>query len=221
MFKHLYQKYSFAGVLIGIFLFVCLLIFGAAYLLFSVFDSFTGLLLFSSIFGLCFGLSMYQAMAQSRPFRDEVVSRTNTLQAVGIGVVSGVVFLAGGVVLGLLYAQAGPLLGEFSFNAFLVRVLVGVVMGAIVGATFYVPLMGDLAVLFLDYHGGPLYFTGGFFGGVGAVVGTINSTQAVEWWIRILVTLVAGLGGVVIGSFLLGALFVALFTLPFTRRNIP
>jgi len=49
--------------------------------------------------------------------------------------------------------------------------------------------MSSLAVDFLDYQGIPLYATGAIGGGVGAVIGAINSTQAVEWWIRILATL--------------------------------
>lgn len=176
-------------------------------------------LLFDSLFGLCFGLAMYQVMIQSRPFRMEAISSASTLKAVGLGVVGGLVFLAGGALLGALYAQAKPAPGEFSVKSLLVRVLVGAVIGAAVGATFYVPLLGvreDLAVAFLDYHGVLLYFTGAIGGCVGAVVGAIGSTQTAPWWIRIIVVLGAGLGGVVTG-FLLGALFIALFTAPFTR----
>lgn len=139
-------------------------------------------------------------MVQSRPFRREAISSTSILKAVDIGVASGLVVLVGCVVLGLLYAQVEPPAGEFSLKAFLVRGIVGVIIGATVGATFYVPMMGDLAVLFLDYQGVPLYFTGSIGGAVGAIIGAINSTQAVDWWIRILVILSTGLGGAVIGG---------------------
>ena len=107
----------------------------------------------------------------------------------------GRVFWWAGVALGLLYAQAQLPAGEFSLKTLLVQTLVGAIMGAAVGATFYVPLLGDLAVLFLDYHGTPLYFTGGIGGGAGAIIGVIHSTQAVEGWVRILAALGAAVGG--------------------------
>jgi hypothetical protein len=172
-----------------------------------------------AILGLCFGLAMYQVMAQSRIFRREAISTTSTLMAVGIGVVSWLVFLGGGVLLGILYAKVEPTPGKFSPEALLVRVVVGVVIGAAIGATFYVPLMGvmgDLAVVFLDYHGVVLYLTGAVGGGVGAVVGAISGTPGLRWWIRVVAALGAGLGGLAVGL-LLGWLFIALFTLPFTR----
>ncbi len=202
---------------IGIFASVCALVSGAWCLLSFAFEPLTGFLLYDSVLGLCFGLAMYQVMAQSRPFRREAISSTSTLKAVGIGMVSGLVFLVGGVVLGALYAQVEPPAGEFSLRALVVRVLAGAVMSAAVGATFYVPLlgvMGNQAETFIDYHGIPLYFTGAIGGGVGAVIGAINSTHAVAWWISILVALGAGVSGAALGL-LLGFRFIALFTLPF------
>ena len=174
-------------------------------------------LFFDSIFGLCFGITMFQVMAQSRPFRREAVSRASMLKAGGIGIVSGLVFLVSGALLGALYVIAKPTPGEPSIRSILLRVLVGAVIGGTVGATFYVPLLGDLAVVFLDYQGVLLYLTGAVGGCVGAVIGAISSTHGVTWWIRIVVVLGAGLGGAVIGLFILGSLFITLFTAPFTK----
>ena len=217
-----YRKLS-AGCLIGIGVLTsaCILISGAWHPLASVLGPSTGFRLYGSISGLCFGLTMYQVMAQSRPYRKEAISGKSTLKAVSIGVVSGLVFLVGSVALGALYVQAGPPPGEFSLKALLVRVLVGAIMSATVGSTFYVPLlgaMGNLAADFLDYQGIPLYATGAIGGGAGAIIGAINSTQAVEWWIRMLATLVAGVGGAAVGL-VLAAGFIALFTMPFARRT--
>ncbi len=54
--------------------------------------------------------------------------------------------------LGCVLCKARPAPGERNIGSILLRVLVGTVSGAICGATFYVPLLGNLAVLFLDYH---------------------------------------------------------------------
>jgi hypothetical protein len=173
-----------------------------------------------SVFGLLFGITMVQVMAQSRPFRSVVVSSASTLTAAVIGVVSGLVFLIGGALLGALYAKAKPVPGEFSPRSIVARVLVGAVIGGAVGATIFVPLMGvmgDLAVVFIDYHGVLLYFTGAIGGGIGAVMGAISSTPGLRLGIRIAAVLGAGVGGLVIG-FVLGAVFIALFSAPFTRR---
>jgi len=43
---------------------------------------------------------------------------------------------------GRALCSSWPPPGEFSLKALLVRVLVGTIMSAAVGATFYVPLMG-------------------------------------------------------------------------------
>ena len=177
-------------------------------------------LLCDSVFGLFFGITMYQVMVQSRPFRGEAISSGSTLKAAGIGVVCGLVFLAAGALLGALYAKARSVSGEFKVMSILVRVLVGAVIGGAVGATIFVPLMGvmgDLAVVFIDYHGVLLYFTGAIGGGIGGIVGAINSTAGLQWWVRIVAALGAGIGGVVIG-FMLGYLFIALFTAPFSRQ---
>lgn len=196
---------------------VCALVFGIWYLLSAAFDPFTAFLLWDFVFGLCFDVAMYQVMAQSRPYRKEAISSASTLKAVGIGVAGGAIFLVGGAVLGALYAQGEPPAGEFSPVSFAARVLAGAIMGAAVGATFYVPLLGvagNQAETFIDYHGIPLYFTGAIGGTVGAVTGAINSTQAVAGWIRSLAALGAGAGGAALGL-LIGARFVTLFTLPF------
>jgi hypothetical protein len=200
---------------IGIIASVIALVSGAWYLLSFVFKPSTGFLLFDSVSGLCFGLATYQMMAQSRPYRGEAISRTSTLKAIGMGVVSGLAFLVGGIVLGMLYARVEPPAGEFSLEAFVVRVLAGAIMSAAVGATFYLPLVGNHAVTFIDYQGIPLYFTGLVGGCVGAVIGATNSTQAVTGWIKILVAMGSGVVGAVMGL-LMGFLFATLFSRIYT-----
>jgi hypothetical protein len=176
-------------------------------------------LFFNSIAGLCFGITMFQVMDQSRPFRKEAVSHASTFKAVGIGIISGLVFLAIVTLLGTLYVKAKPTPGKLEIRSILLRVLIGAVIGGSIGATFYGPFLGlrDLAVVFIDYHGVLLYFTGAIGGGVGAAIGGIGSTQTASWWVRIVVALGAGLVGMVVG-FIIGSLFIALFTAPFTRR---
>jgi len=175
-------------------------------------------LVFDSIFALSFGVTMYKITAESRPFRMGPGSTVNTLEAVGVGVVSGLIFLACGALLGVLYANAKPAPDEVSINSILLRVLVAAVIGGAIGATVYVPLLGNMAVVFLDYHGVILYFTGAIGGCIGAIIAAIASTQAMPWWLRIVVVLGAGLVGLVIG-FILGSLLIALFTAPFARRT--
>ncbi|MBT4511813.1 MAG: hypothetical protein HOC20_06355, partial [Chloroflexi bacterium] len=113
-------------------------------------------LLCDSFLGLWFGVSMYQVVDQSRPFRREALSSTSTLKVIGIGAASGLIFIVLGWLLGKLYEKARPTAGEFSALSTLVRVMVGEVIGGIIGATIFTPLMGvmgDLAVVFIDYHG--------------------------------------------------------------------
>lgn len=174
-------------------------------------------LIFDSVAALAFGFAMFRVMAQSRPFRQEAVSQATTLKAAGIGILCGLIFLAGGALLGEVYARAKPVPGELGGRSILARVLIGAVIGGAIGATFYVALLGNLAVVFLDYHGVILYFTGAAGGCVGAVIGAIGSTPGVSWWIRVLVVVGAGLGGLVIGG-VLGHLFIALFSAPFARK---
>ena len=171
---------------------------------------------FNSVFGLCFGITIFQVMVQSRPFRMVDISRASTFNAVVVAMFSGLVFFGGIMLLSLLYAKARPVPGEISVKLILLRVFAGTIIGGIVGATCYVAFLGDLAVLFLDYHGIVLYFTGAVGGCVGACIGVISSTHGIHWGIRIVVILGTGLGGVVLG-FILGFLFITLFTVPFIK----
>ncbi len=178
-------------------------------------------LFLDAVSGLSFGVSMLLMMAQSRPFRSEAVSSASTFKAVGIGIVSGLVFVAAGVLLGALYAKARPAPGAFEIKSLLLRVLIGTVAGGAIGATLFVPLFGfrEFAVLILDYHGVVIYLTGAIGGGLGAASGAFSSTEAVSWWIRIALVLLAGLGGAVIGLLIVAPLFVALFATPFLAKS--
>ncbi len=209
-------------IVFGIIASVVVLISGAWYL-FSlgsvVFKLSAGFLVCDFFFGLCFGIAMAQAMAQSRPYRREAVSTTSTFKAIGIGVISGLAFIVRGILLGMLYVLAKPPSGEFHFVSLVVCGLIGATLSAAIGAIFYVPLVGlgknELAVLFIDHGGVPIYFTGAIGGCVGAILGVIDSTQALAWWIRIPAALLAGVGGAAYGFYLVGSRLDDLFTLPF------
>lgn len=172
---------------------------GAWYLLFSLFEPFTSFLLYAAGAGICFGLIVYQVRVESRAERREPLSTATTLKAIGMGVGCGLAFLVSGVVLGALYAQVEPPAGAFSLWAFGVRVLVGMVLSAAVGVTYYLPLAAkylfvNTGNLFL-YHGNFFsIFMGPIGGATGAIFGALDSTPAAPWWLRLLAAV--GVGGV-------------------------
>ena len=170
------------------------------------------------ICSLCFGSAMFQVIAQSRPFRREAVSPASTLKSISIGIISGLIFFAVSMLLSLLYERAKLMSGKSNISSILLRVLIGAIIGASVGSTIYVPLLGNnLAVVFIDYHGVILYFTGAFGGCVGAVIGAVSSMKTVhQLVIKIVIVLSSGFGGLIVGGFIISPLFIALFTAPFT-----
>jgi hypothetical protein len=177
---------------------------GAWYLLFSLFEPFTSFLLYAAGAGACFGLAIYQVRAESRVNRREPISTATTRKAVGLGVGSGLAFLVSGVVLGVFYAQVEPPAGEFSLWAFGVRVLVGASLSAVVGTTYYLPLAAKYAFagmgnMFIEHGGFTFIIMGPVGGATGAILGALDSTQAVPWWLRLLVAVGVGVGGAVWG----------------------
>jgi hypothetical protein len=209
-----YRKSDAGSLIFGILVSVSALVSGVWYLLSYVFEPLTGFFLYASVAGLCFGLAVYKARVQSCSFCREAPSSTSTLKAVGIGVGSGLISLVGSVGLGALYVLVEPPAGEFSFWAFGVRVLAATILSAAVGATFYLPLVGDMGVVFIDHYGTVVYFTGAMGGTAGAFIGAIDSAQAAPWGLRLWVALGVGLGGAALGL-LLGSQFRTLFTLLF------
>ncbi len=204
------------AIFIGLLAF-CVLLPGAWYLLFSLFEPFTSFLLYAAGAGACFGLAIYQVRAESRTNRREPISTAATLKAVGIGVGSGLAFLASGVVLGALYAQIEPPASEFSLWVFGVRVLVGAVLSAAVSTTYYLPLAAKYAFegmgnMFIEHGGFFFYIMGPIGGATGAILGALDSTQVAPWWLRLLAAVGVGVVGAVLGL-IVGYKFTNLFAL--------
>jgi hypothetical protein len=168
-------------------------------------------LVLNSILALSFGISMFLVLGRSRSLFQLNLDPAGTPKAAGGGLLAGLLLLACGLLLGAFYQKAKPVGGGSGIRSILVTIPIATLAGGTIGATLFVPMLGDLAVLFLDYQGVILYFSGALGGSIGAVVGTIAGTTGLSWWVRVPLSLIMAVAGLPAGIFL-AALFVALFT---------